>query len=92
MRDRHQHLVEFSVGYRGDVEKRETMEFLVQFTDDEPPVWMNFDKDLSDTAAAFESYSISLPQSSASSGLCRRGQEEEDGHVALTYRRISPSG
>ena len=61
MRDRHQHLVECFTGYRGDVEKRETMEFLVQFTDDESPVWKKFDKDLSDTAA-FESYCTSLPQ------------------------------
>ena len=44
MCDRHQHLVECLVGYRGDVEKRETMEFLVQFTDDESPLWKSFDK------------------------------------------------
>ena len=61
MRDRRQHLVENISGYRGDVEKRETMEFLVHFTDDDSPTWKNFDKDLSDTVA-FENYCSSLPQ------------------------------
>ena len=61
MRDRRQHLVEIITGYRGDVEKRQTMEFLVKFTDDESPVWKNYDQDLSDTIA-FEHYCRSLPQ------------------------------
>jgi hypothetical protein len=61
MRDRDQHLVERFLGYRGNVEKRETMEFLVQFTDEEAPIWKRYDKDLADTMA-FESYCTSLPQ------------------------------
>jgi hypothetical protein len=61
MRDRDQHLVERFLGYRGNVEKRETMEFLVQFTDEETPIWKRYDQDLADTMA-FENYCTSLPQ------------------------------
>ena len=93
LRDRrHQHLVErFVVGYRGDVKKHETMESLIQFTDDASPVWMSFDKNLSDTEAFESLYCTSLPQLVPLPDP-RRGQEEEDGHVvAHTHRRISPS-
>ena len=61
MRDRDQHLIERFLGYRGNVAKRETLEFLIAYTDDPIPVWKAFEKDISDTEA-FESFCKSLPQ------------------------------
>ena len=61
MRDRDQHLVERFLAYRGDVNKRQTLEFLISYTDDQTPVWRRYEPDVSDTAA-FESYCKSLPQ------------------------------
>ena len=58
--DTDQHLVERISGYRGDVDKRETMEFRVEFTDG-MITWKRFEKDLTDTAQ-YESYCESLPQ------------------------------
>jgi len=61
MRDRNQHLLDCFLAYRGDVNKRETLEFLISYANDPVPVWRAFDKDLSDTAA-YESFCKSLPQ------------------------------
>ena len=61
MRDKNQHLVERFLAYRGDVNKRTTMEFLISYTDDPVPVWRTWDNDISDTAP-FESFCKSLPQ------------------------------
>ena len=61
MRDRNQHLLERFLAYRGNVNKRETLEFLISYTSDPVPVWRAFDKDLSDTVA-YEVFCQSLPQ------------------------------
>ena len=87
MRDRRQHLVESILGYRGDVDKRETMEFLVQFTDDVTPVWKNFDKDLSDTLP-YENYCKSLPQLGP---LLLSAAEAKSNKTELQKRRIDAS-
>jgi exodeoxyribonuclease-3 len=61
MRDNNQHLIERFLAYRGDVNTRQTMQFLISFTGDPDPVWRTYDKDISDTAP-FESFCKSLPQ------------------------------
>ena len=61
MRDKDQHFIERFMGYRGDVNTRETLEFLISYTDDPTPVWRRFEKDIYDTVA-YENYCRSLPQ------------------------------
>ena len=58
--DSNQHFIERISGYRGDSGTRETMEFLVEFTD-APGSWLAYSRDLADTEQ-FESYCDSLPQ------------------------------
>jgi len=58
--DTDQHHIERICGYRGDIDKRETMEFYVEFTDGDA-LWKRFDQDLASTAQ-FESFCESLPQ------------------------------
>ena len=61
MRDRNQHLLDRFLAYRGDVNIRETLEFLVSYAGDPVPVWRAFTKDLSDTIS-YETFCNSLPQ------------------------------